>query len=36
MHKTLLRKLIYKPRTGTLRVKWLEELELKKEFNKAT
>jgi hypothetical protein len=32
MHRTLLRKLIYKPKTGTLRVKWLEELKLEKEF----
>jgi hypothetical protein len=30
MHKTLLKKLIYKPRAGTLRAKWLEELEFKK------
>jgi hypothetical protein len=35
MYRTLLRKLIYKPKTGTLRVKWLEELELEKEFSKA-
>jgi hypothetical protein len=28
----MLRKLIYRPKTGILRVKWLEELELKKEF----
>jgi hypothetical protein len=35
MHRTLLKKLIYKSRTGTLRVKWLEELELEKELSKA-
>jgi hypothetical protein len=28
----MLRKLIYRPRAGILRVKWLEELELKKEL----
>jgi hypothetical protein len=28
----MLRKLIYRPKTGTLRVKWLEELKLEKEF----
>jgi hypothetical protein len=26
------KKLIYRPRIGTLRAKWLEELELKEEF----
>jgi hypothetical protein len=26
------KKLIYRPKTGTLRVKWLEELELEKEL----
>jgi hypothetical protein len=31
----MLRKLIYRPKTGTLRAKWLEELESEKEFNKA-
>jgi hypothetical protein len=35
MYRTLLRKLIYKPRTGTLRAKWLEELELEKKLSKA-
>jgi phenylacetate-coenzyme A ligase PaaK-like adenylate-forming protein len=30
MHRTLLKKLIYKPRTGTLRVKWLKKLLKKK------
>jgi hypothetical protein len=28
----MLRKLIYRPRTGILRVKWLEEFKLKEEF----
>jgi hypothetical protein len=28
----MLRKLIYKPKTGTLRAKWLKELKLEKEF----
>jgi hypothetical protein len=28
----MLRKLIYKPRTGIPRAKWLKELELKKEL----
>jgi hypothetical protein len=28
----MLRKLIYRPKTGTLRVKWLEELKLEKEL----
>jgi hypothetical protein len=32
MYKTLLRKLIYKFKMGTLRVKWLKELKLKKEI----
>jgi hypothetical protein len=32
MHRTLLRKLIYRPKTGTLRVKWLKELKLKEEL----
>jgi hypothetical protein len=32
MYKTLLRKLMYRPKTGILRVKWLEELKLKKEL----
>jgi hypothetical protein len=32
MHKTLLKKLMYKSRAGTPRVKWLEELELEKEL----
>jgi hypothetical protein len=32
----MLRKLIYRPRTGTLRAKWLEELKLKKELRVTT
>jgi hypothetical protein len=28
----MLRKLIYRPKTGTLRAKWLKELKLKKEL----
>jgi hypothetical protein len=28
----MLRKLIYRPKTGTPRAKWLEELELKEEL----
>jgi hypothetical protein len=28
----MLKKLTYRPRTGTLRAKWLEELELKEEL----
>jgi hypothetical protein len=32
MHRTLLRKLIYRPRAGILRVKWLEKLKLEKEL----
>jgi hypothetical protein len=28
----MLKKLMYRPRTGILRAKWLKELELKKEF----
>jgi hypothetical protein len=28
----MLKKLIYRPKTGTLRAKWLEELKLEKEF----
>jgi hypothetical protein len=32
----MLRKLIYRPKTGTPRAKWLEELELKKELRVTT
>jgi hypothetical protein len=28
----MLKKLIYRPKTGTLRAKWLEELELEEEL----
>jgi hypothetical protein len=31
----LLKKLIYRPRTGILRAKWLKELKLEKELSKA-
>jgi hypothetical protein len=34
MHRTLLGKLIYKPRTGTLRAKWLKELKATIKFTK--
>jgi hypothetical protein len=36
MHRTLLKKLIYRPRAGTLRAKWLEELKLEKELRVTT
>jgi hypothetical protein len=32
MHRTLLRKLIYKPRTDILRAKFLKELKLEKKL----
>jgi hypothetical protein len=32
MHRTLLKKLIYKPRVGTPRAKGLEEFKLKEEL----
>jgi hypothetical protein len=32
----MLRKLIYRPKIGTLRAKWLEELELKKKLKITT
>jgi hypothetical protein len=32
MHRTSLRKLIYRPKVGTPRAKWLEEFKLKKEL----
>ena len=35
-YRTLLKKLMYRPRAGTLRVKWLEKLKLKKEFKVVT
>jgi hypothetical protein len=36
MHRTLLKKLIYRPKAGTLRVKWLKKLKLKKELKITT
>ena len=36
MHQTLLRKLIYRPRAGIFRAKWLEELEQEENFRAAT
>jgi hypothetical protein len=32
MYRTLLRKLMYRPKIGTLRVKWLKEFKLEKEL----
>jgi hypothetical protein len=32
----MLRKLIYRPKTGTLRAKWLKELELEEELRVTT
>jgi hypothetical protein len=32
MHRTLFKKLMHKPKIGTLRVKWLEKLKLKEEL----
>jgi hypothetical protein len=32
----MLKKLIYRPKTGTLRAKWLEELKLEEEFKVTT
>ena len=36
MYRTLLRKLIYKFRAGTLRAKWLKEFKQKEDFKTAT
>ena len=36
MHQTLLRKLIYRPKAGTPRAKWLEKLKQKENFKTAT
>jgi hypothetical protein len=36
MYKTLLKKLIYRPRAGIPKVKWLKELKLKKELKITT
>jgi hypothetical protein len=35
-YRIILRKLIYRPRTGILRAKWLEELESKEELKVTT
>jgi hypothetical protein len=35
MHKTSLKKLIYRPKAGTPRAKWLKELKSEKELGKA-
>jgi hypothetical protein len=32
MHRTLLKKLMYKPKRGILRVKWLKKLKSEKEL----
>jgi hypothetical protein len=36
MHRTSLKKLMYRPKIGTLRAKWLKELKLKKELKVTT
>ena len=36
MHRTLLRKLMYRPKAGTPRAKWLEELKQEEDFRAAT
>ena len=36
MHRTLLRKLIYRPRAGTPKAKQLEEFKQKEDFKTAT
>ena len=36
MHQTLPKKLIYRPRVGTPRAKWLEEFKQEKDFKAAT
>ena len=36
MHWTLLRKLIYKPRAGIPKAKWLEEFKQEEDFKTAT
>jgi hypothetical protein len=35
-YKTMLKKLIYRPRAGTLRAKWLKKLELKEKLRVTT
>jgi hypothetical protein len=36
MHRTLLKKLMYRPKVGTLRAKWLKELKLEKKLKVTT
>jgi hypothetical protein len=36
MYRTSARKLIYRPKIGTLRAKWLKELKLEEEFKVIT
>jgi hypothetical protein len=36
MYRTSLKKLMYKPKEGTLRAKWLEKLKLEKELKAPT
>jgi hypothetical protein len=36
MYRTLLKKLMYRPRAGILRAKWLKELKLEKKLKKTT
>ena len=36
MHQTLLKKLIYRPRAGTPRAKWLKEFKQEEDFKVAT
>ena len=36
MHQTVLQKLIYRPRAGTPRAKWLEEFKQEEDFKAAT
>ena len=36
MHQTLLKKLMYRLRAGTLKAKWLEEFKQKEDFKTAT
>ena len=36
MHRTLLKKLIYRPRAGTLKAKQLEEFKQEEDFKTAT
>ena len=36
MHRTLLKKLIYRPKVGIPRAKWLKEFKQEKDFKAAT